>query len=117
MSGPECEDSPFFRKADLDELEAVRLLNDSGFQFPGQRVARVLVTGDCHVSGTAALHTGFCSQTVADPCVPVLGWDAAGILSSPSVGGSCSMVLFHTGGCNLLNFAGMEGSCASPPID
>ena len=33
MSGPECEDWPFFRKADLDELEATRLLNDSGFQF------------------------------------------------------------------------------------
>ena len=31
--GPECDDSPLFRKVDIDMLEAARLLNESGFQF------------------------------------------------------------------------------------
>ncbi len=31
--GPECEDSPHFRRRNIDLLEATRLLHDSGFQF------------------------------------------------------------------------------------
>ncbi len=31
--GPECKDSPQFRRVDIDMLEAARLLNESGFQF------------------------------------------------------------------------------------
>ena len=31
--GPACEDSPQFRRVDIDMLEAARLLNESGFQF------------------------------------------------------------------------------------
>ena len=31
--GPECEDSPHFRKRNVDIFEAARLLDDSGFQF------------------------------------------------------------------------------------
>ena len=35
--GPECDDSPHFRRRDIDLLEATRLLNDSGFQFLPER--------------------------------------------------------------------------------
>ena len=31
--GPDCEDSPHFRRTDIDYMEAMRLLVGSGFDF------------------------------------------------------------------------------------
>ncbi len=91
--GPECDDSPHFRRRDIDLLEATRLLNDSGFQFLPER--------DLHyVSWASSVCSGIYIGTTSDPILDSEG-PSTGVLPAPAVGASSPEVFLHPRGCHV----------------
>ena len=79
-AGPDCEDSPHFKRVDIDCFEAIRLLEESGFGFLPESDLQDL--GDSYVSWLATVCIGVFCQVAEYLVLPHYVWAPAGNLSS-----------------------------------
>ena len=111
--GPDCVDSPHFRRVDIDCFEMVRLVEDSGFGFLPEGDLLNQPTMDVVLTaGLRLCALEFSSEQLkllAYMCLHVLIGSAPRKLSTYPVGFSRLQVLQHARGCHLYMCGRMGG--------